>query len=300
MSEYWKSTPKYWCKHCKTYVRDTKIEKQNHEATPKHQGNLKRFLRDLHRGHEREERDQERAKQEVDRLNGVVTGKTTSSPGPSAASKKYPQQSRPAPPPQRQATAEERKRQIAQLAEMGVSVPDEFRGEMAMSGEWQTISETPMWSAKEENDHDEKPGARSVGVRKRKPPVEEATEEENDAQGAARSTWGSTIRTYPGSRRDGDGDLDALLSRDKGHAKSSTAADEAVTNLDRDDASSASNNDVSNKSQAPQLKKEESDDAMGIPIPPTESQLKNEDDQAAPQEKIVFKKRKTNKAIRQR
>ena len=27
--------PKYWCKHCKTYVRDTKLEKANHEATPK-------------------------------------------------------------------------------------------------------------------------------------------------------------------------------------------------------------------------------------------------------------------------
>ena len=51
MSEYWKSTPKYWCKHCGIYVRDTKLERTNHEATGKHQGALKRFLRDLHRGH---------------------------------------------------------------------------------------------------------------------------------------------------------------------------------------------------------------------------------------------------------
>ena len=74
MSEYWKSTPKYWCKHCSTFVRDTKLERANHDATAKHQNAVNRALRDLHRNHEREERDKERAKREVDRLNGVVSG----------------------------------------------------------------------------------------------------------------------------------------------------------------------------------------------------------------------------------
>ncbi len=95
MSEYWKSTvstslfhvkfvlilrqPKYWCKHCKTYVRDTKLERTNHDATPKHQGNLKRFLKDLHRGHEKDEKDKERAKAEVARLNGLPVGSGSAS-----------------------------------------------------------------------------------------------------------------------------------------------------------------------------------------------------------------------------
>ncbi|PCD42081.1 hypothetical protein AU210_004616 [Fusarium oxysporum f. sp. radicis-cucumerinum] len=127
MSEYWKSTPKYWCKHCETYVRDTKLERQNHESTAKHQGALKRFLRDLHRNHEREEREKDRAKREVERLNGVV-GASSAAAGPS---------SRPAPRAQQSAPTEASlKKQREQLAAMGVAMPSDFRPEMAMPGEW--------------------------------------------------------------------------------------------------------------------------------------------------------------------
>ncbi|MCJ1359147.1 MAG: hypothetical protein MMC33_009147 [Icmadophila ericetorum] len=83
MSEHWKSTPKFWCKHCKIYIRDTKIEKQNHEATPKHQGNLKRFLGDLHRDHEKDEREKQRAKDEVARLNEAPPPERSAPGGPS-------------------------------------------------------------------------------------------------------------------------------------------------------------------------------------------------------------------------
>ena len=62
MSEYWKSTPKYWCKHCSVYVRDTKLERTNHEATGRHQGAIKRSLRDLHRNAEQQERETEPGK----------------------------------------------------------------------------------------------------------------------------------------------------------------------------------------------------------------------------------------------
>ncbi|KAM0558061.1 hypothetical protein ACHAPJ_005228 [Fusarium lateritium] len=202
MSEYWKSTPKYWCKHCSCYVRDTKLERQNHESTAKHQGALKRFLRDLHRGHEREEREKERAKQEIARLNGVVSGSSTSwAAGPS---------SRPAPRAQPSAPTEASlKKQREQLAEMGVSMPSDFRPEMAMPGEW-TVTNTRIIETKKEEDEEAKIESRANGVRKR-----EVTEEEKEEEDAVRGLfkkprrWGRDSKAMPQQE---DKELDALLS----------------------------------------------------------------------------------------
>ncbi|KAF4635799.1 hypothetical protein G7Y89_g2276 [Cudoniella acicularis] len=196
MSEYWKSTPKYWCKHCKTFVRDTKLEKANHEATPKHQGNLKRFLRDLHRGHEKDEKDKERAKSEVARLNGLVTGGGASSSSSSSGFGRGPTPSIPKP----QATAAQRKQQLAQLAEMGVTIPDEFRPDMAIAGEWQVTEERIV-----DLDGEKKPDSIALGVRKRT-----LEEEEEELAEAKKRRWGSTYRTHP--TEEDDGDLEALLS----------------------------------------------------------------------------------------
>jgi len=199
MSEYWKSTPKYWCKHCKTFVRDTKLERTNHEATPKHQGNLKRFLRDLHRGHEKEEKDKERAKSEVARLNGLVSG---SGPGEGSSFSNFGRGPTPTI-PKPQATASQRKQQLAQLAEMGVSIPDEFRGEMAMAGEWQVTSERLIDSSESSEKNLD---ALGFGVRKR------VIEEDDEAEGgmeAKKTRWGSTLRAHPD--REDDLDLDLLL-----------------------------------------------------------------------------------------
>ncbi|KAK1634088.1 hypothetical protein BDP81DRAFT_433662, partial [Colletotrichum phormii] len=180
MSEYWKSTPKYWCKHCSIFVRDTKLERQNHEATGKHQGALKRFLRDLHRGHEQEEREKDRAKREVERLKGISSG-TGSSHSSSSFSKLGSSSSGGggAPP----SAESQRKQQMEQLAEMGVSIPTEFRGDMAMAGEW-TVTATKV--VDEEAEREKPVEAKAVG-RPRK--------------------WGST-RAMPAD----DEDLDALLS----------------------------------------------------------------------------------------
>ena len=217
MSEYWKSTvcfllrfycfwgpqlrisqPKYWCKHCKSFVRDTKLERANHDATPKHQGNLKRFLRDLHRGHEKGEKDKERAKAEVARLNGMTTvgGSGSTASSSSSGFGRGPNPSLPKP----QATPAQRKQQLAQLAEMGVAIPDEFRPDMAMAGEWQVTSERIV-----EPDGEKKPEAMALGVRKRVPHEEEAEEME-----CKKRRWGSTYRSHP--TKEDDADLDALLS----------------------------------------------------------------------------------------
>ncbi|RSM11420.1 hypothetical protein CEP52_002991 [Fusarium oligoseptatum] len=172
MSEYWKSTPKYWCKHCACYVRDTKLERQNHESTAKHQGALKRFLRDLHRGHEREEREKERARQEVARLNGVVAGSSSSS----AASS-----SRPAPRAPPSAPSEvSLKKQREQLAELGVE------------------------------EEEAKVESIAVGVRKREA-TEDEKEEEEAVRGLFKKPrrWGRDSKAMP---QEEDKELDALLS----------------------------------------------------------------------------------------
>ncbi|KAL7918570.1 hypothetical protein ACQKWADRAFT_303828 [Trichoderma austrokoningii] len=194
MSEYWKSTPKYWCKHCSVYVRDTKLERANHEATGKHQGAIKRSLRDIHRNHEKEERDKERARREIDRLNGVVGSASAGSSGSRA--------------PAKEATESQLKSQREQLAALGVSMPSDFRPEMAMPGEW-TVTKTTVVEERQEPDGEIKIEAKATGVRKR-----EETEDQKEEEEAIRSLfkkpkrWGHDSKTMPD---DEDEDLEALL-----------------------------------------------------------------------------------------
>ena len=115
----------------------------------------------------------------MDRLNGVVSGS-----GPKGGS--APWERRPGIPPpsvggNQQATPADRKRQLAQLAEMGVAVPEDFRREMAMAGDWQTTSERLVYDndfVKKEDGDDVKADGLNIGVRKRK---FEGLEEEAEA-----------------------------------------------------------------------------------------------------------------------
>lgn len=94
---------------------------------------------------------------------------------------------------------------MAQLVEMGVAIPEEYRAEMALAGEWQTLSETKV----------ESEGAKSIGVRKRKLEGEE-DEEGNPIPEFVSRGWGSRMKTYPGAQvEEDDGDLDALLASTK-------------------------------------------------------------------------------------
>lgn len=292
--------PKYWCKHCKTFVRDTKLEKTNHEATPKHQGNLKRFLRDLHKGHEREEREKQRAKDEVDRLNGVVSGSGSKAPPWERKS------AIPAASASRQATPADRKKQLAQLAELGVAVPEDFRKEMAMVGDWQTTSERLIYDTvkKEEDGGDVKPEGLNIGVRKRK--FEGQEEEEEAGETVVRRGWGSTVRAYPGE--DDDNDLDALLmttkalKREEGDIEGkpvTSSFPRAGGLIDR----SVEMDAPSIAADGQHIKREESSENVVLPetIPTSKvveaPAIKQEDDVAVAG--VVFKKRKA-KSIRQK
>jgi hypothetical protein len=292
MSEYWKSTPKYWCKHCKVFVRDTKLERQNHDATPRHQGNIKRFLRDLHRGHEKEEKDKERAKSEVARLNGLVsgTGHAGSSgfsgfglgPAPSV--------------PKLQATPSQRKQQLAQLAEMGVSIPDEFRGEMAMAGEWQVTSERII---DPNASQDKKPEAIGFGVRKRVAPEDE---EEAEAIETKKRRWGTTYRTHPGD--DNCADLDALLNKSTANVKLASEDTYVKQEIVEGPAIevkplTSMESDV-DLDQKPSIKREPSTAQVKLPdISQSQADVDVKDEPDAAIGNVVFKKRKA-KNIRQK
>lgn len=282
MSEYWKSTPKYWCKHCACYVRDTKLERQNHDATGKHQGALKRFLRDLHRGHEREEREKEYARREIARVSGVVDG-SSSSAGPSTAYSASARRDAPG-----VSSAVQLQRQREQLAEMGVAMPSEVQPEMAIPGQW-TVTKTRVIDTGGDPALVE---ARATGVRKR-----EVTEEEQDEEEAVKGLfkkprrWGRDTKAMP---LDEDKELDALLS---GSTFQPNNRDEDIKQ--EEDAA----DDKANVKVEDTVAKEEAPDSTTVKteVSAQETPVKPEPDVAgesgiAP---VVFKKRKP-KGIRQK
>ena len=108
---------------------------------------------------------------------------------------------------------------MAQLAEMGITVPDEFRRELAMAGTWEAIPGTTG------NETQSSPiDALSVGIRKRK--VEQIEDEEPvEEPSTARKGWGIKTRVYPGGSSLSDPDLDVLLAGGKLPKKEDTSAD---------------------------------------------------------------------------
>lgn len=265
MSEYWKSTPTYWCKFCETYVRDTPISKQQHEATGKHQGAIQRSLRKLHKDQEIEEREKQRAKDEVARLKGVVSGnpKASTAPGdtPRLASSKSELP--------KQATAEDRKKQLKQLADMGVAIPEEFRKDMAMASEWQTVSTRQL--DEDGKIKEEKGDFKSFGVHKRK--ADDAEDSEDDVAGGLstphRGTWGTRVKTH-GSSNSTALDFDSLLRRPRTGSTKAESAD------------GPSN-----------VKKEEDEDLKQGMIPVEAEPVKDAPDVEHNSTPVIFKKRKT-------
>lgn len=246
MSEYWKSTPTYWCKFCTQYVKDTPLEKKNHEASGKHQNNIQRSLRELHKRNDREEREKGRAKAEVERLNGLVGGKKSDGVVRVDGLKDLGGSARTAPPTL--SAAQQRKAHAEQLAALGVELPEALKREVTGVGGWETVSERVVEEdvpaerslagiLKRENEmktevDGEGEVVSSRGVRKRK--ADEEEEEEREAERVRRKAWGSRIKMYPGSGGDGDGevggegDLEVLLSGVSAKRKKVKAEEEDV------------------------------------------------------------------------
>lgn len=299
MAEYWKSTPKYWCKHCGTYVRDSKLERANHEATGKHQNAIKRSLRDLHRNHEKEEREKDRARQEVARLNGVVSGtrpangyKPSANAAPGASGGQT-------------LTKDEQQRQLEQLAGLGVSIPTELRPELALAGEW-TVTSTRVLKDPEQGDDSKdstNTSARAAGVRKRD---RDKTEEEQEEEDALKTLfkkpkrWGRETKSIP--TEGNDDDLDQLLSgtivKAKKEEEEAEVKPEQDPEIKAEDTGSAQNREAmgavrqeEDKDTPPVIKHESTGGSGGLPsdVPPAPA-AQSEAGDAQPA--VVFKKRK--------
>lgn len=177
-----------------------------------------------------------------------------------------------------------------------------------MAGDWQTVSEKPVYEGnmkKEEDEKDVKPSMSetglasiSIGVRKRKHPGQE--EEEEAGERVVKKGWGSTTRTYPG--KDEDLDLDALLCSTKttsgtGPPDSSTTA-LLLAGTATDAKSSTTSTDGEPLPDKLSIKQEISDPAMDDHPAGESSEIApvNKEDTPAG---ILFKKRKP-KNIRQK
>lgn len=191
-------------------MKDTKFERQQHEATGRHQGNIQRSLRGLHREQEHAQRDKARAQAEVARLNGLVPSSleastTSVATGTGGAAPTYEKR------PEKKATVEDRKKQWEQLAAMGVALPSEARVDLGMAGEWKTVTKEIVGEIDEDGEF--KAVVSNKGVRKRKMDEEE---EEQEAAGeiiTKRKGWGNTLKNFPGSKKGDDFDFEELLGK---------------------------------------------------------------------------------------
>ena len=180
-------------------------------------------------------------------------------------------------------------------------MPEDFRKEMAMAGDWQTTSQRIIYDTlkKEEDDEDVKSSNLSIGVRKRKFECQE--EEEAAGEAVIRKGWGSTTRTYPGSGEEANDDLDALLKITK-NLKSGVGG--MGRTVPADELSQPQNSaELSSDKEAqrlalypPHIKREESSGNDGITQSILEkdaaeaASIKEEENSAMPE--AIFKKRK--------
>ncbi|PUU80374.1 hypothetical protein B9Z19DRAFT_1079643 [Tuber borchii] len=278
MSEYWKSTPRYYCKHCKMYVTDTPLSRKNHDASPKHQGNLKRFLRDLHRNNEREKAAAESAKREVARLNALTGGPSSSASSSSSSSTV----ARPAPPKQPAGVLidGERKRQMKELESLGVALPDDYRAEMALMGEWKTAEAVPdvperRMTEKEKIQEDIQQDM------KRKFDEEEAKRKWKalDEDEKAIRSFKIETKSYPGMEGGDEASLEQLLKL-KGRGKEEEVQGEQKVKLEGADPEAGSRIKAEAPDSPPGIQVSECNDGAAL-------EIKKEEGTG-----VVFKKRK--------
>lgn len=224
----------------------------------------------------------------MERLNGLVSNHPTTP----IVAKGAPWKTAAAAPrtsPQPYATPAVRKQQLAKLAEMGIAVPEDFRREVAMAGEWQTVSERPIYeSTREEIAEEAKPDlSMSRGVQKRK--HEEQEDKEEAEEMAVQRGWGIKIRQYPGSIEDQEDDFEALFKGTKpGTPSNEFNPGESTINVSQSDqfAHPSFKEAQEGESKRPMIKSEDSVDADA------DGPLEKVQEQELLDHTVVFKKRK--------
>lgn len=176
---------------------------------------------------------------------------------------------------------------------MGVAVPEEYRREMALAGDWETISVRRITPAEPGKDDPE--AKLNIGVRKRKLENEEDEEEAQMVAQPRHKGWGNTTRDYPGAAGGEDDDLDALLMNTTTVKKADDSDSKTTTfklSKAEDDAEPGgiekTEKDPDDSDLSKILEKKESGTEPSIEAPPL----------PAGDAPVVFKKRKS-KAARQ-
>lgn len=93
---------------------------------------------------------------------------------------------------------------------MGVALPDAARGDLAIAGDWKTVSEQVVGEVNEDGEF--KAVSLNKGVRKR---MLDEEEEEQRAAGEVitkKKGWGHTYKSFPGSKSGGD-DIESLFGK---------------------------------------------------------------------------------------
>lgn len=173
---------------------------------------------------------------------------------------------------QKQATLDDRKRQLNQLAAMGVAVPDQMRGDMALAGEWTVVSEKVIGE-------DGKEVKLNEGVRKRKLDEEEREQLEAAEMITKHKGWGRTFKSFPGKLGGGDeDDVEALFGN---VGKKVKKEEQPVVKAEpevKDEAETKALQDIPTEEKASAIKPD-----LDVPV---------KEEEEAPAPAVVFKKRK--------
>ena len=209
----------------------------------------------------------------------------------------------------------ERAKQIKQLAEMGVAVPEEYRREMAMTGEWETISQRIVTTEQRDSrciikpeGGDSKQEIKSegaplnIGIKRRR--VDGQDEMEEAGERVVRRGWGSTTKGW--SDLNEELDLNSLMG--KGDTERAVKTEEGISTAQNPDSTAyppqaLSLDAVGDSKDPPVLKKEESQSTLpamnDLPTHDAVMRIENDNTEETLDTGIVFKKRKA-KPVRQR
>ena len=191
---------------------------------------------------------------------------------------------------------EERKQQLAQLAAMGVAVPESYRKEAAMAGEWETVAVRPVRPVREQTEGvkkeeaeekaNVKTEAKAVGVRKRKANGDDENDEDGLEDAERRKPWGSRVRKFPGGNRNEEEDIEALLGGGK------------KVKVEQEVGDASANTEVPRTEESEPLVKKEDEELVTVGLPEAASEgavglpVAKDSKEEVPGEGIVFKKRK--------
>jgi hypothetical protein len=169
---------------------------------------------------------------------------------------------------------------------MGIAVPDEARGGMALKGEWTVVKQEVVGEVGQDGEYK----ALNKGVRKRKVDEEEAERELAGETITRRKGWGQTYKSLPGKGGDED-DIEALFKRRKSCVKEeeaeakTEAEEEEVVKGEAEAQPLADIYNIPSKEEAAAEEKTERDaDAAAAQV--------KEDEAAGTTSAVVFKKRK--------